>query len=103
MGSNRRKFLKITGLGSLGLFGTGKLTDLSSKNENKSKADRISRLGGKGYVQQFNMHDYAAPALEVVRVGVTGVGNRGSGTVRRLASLEGVEVVAINDLEQDRV
>lgn len=55
------------------------------------------------YKQRFNMHGYSAPALDVVRVGVTGVGNRGSGTVRRLASLEGVEIKAINDLEADRV
>lgn len=53
--------------------------------------------------QKFNMHGYAAPAIENVRVGITGLGNRGSGTVQRLASLEGVEIKALNDLEPDRV
>lgn len=103
MGNNRRKFLKITGLGSLGLFGAGKLTELHAKGEGTSTAARISEGFEKEHVQRFNMHGYAAPALKVVRVGVTGLGNRGSGTVRRLASLEGVEVVAVNDLEEDRV
>lgn len=43
------------------------------------------------------------PAIEKVRVDVTGLGNRGSGTVQRLASLEGVEIKALNDLEPERV
>lgn len=48
--------------------------------------------------QSFNMHGYAAPKLETVRVGFIGVGSRGSGTVERLASVEGVEIKALCDL-----
>ena len=49
------------------------------------------------------MHGYAAPKLDVVRVAVIGIGNRGSGTVSRLASIEGVEIKALCDLEHARV
>src|SRR5690625_1516331 len=49
------------------------------------------------------MHGYAAPALETVGVAVIGLGNRGTGTTRRLASIEGVEIRALCDLESDRV
>jgi len=49
------------------------------------------------------MSGYAAPKLDVVRVGVVGLGNRGTGTVRRLAGIEGVEIKALCDLEPDRV
>lgn len=48
--------------------------------------------------QSFNMHGFAAPKLETVRVGFIGVGSRGSGTVQRLASVEGVEIKALCDL-----
>jgi predicted dehydrogenase len=44
------------------------------------------------------MHGYAAPKLDTVRVGLIGVGSRGSGTLQRLASIEGVEIKAICDL-----
>lgn len=103
MDSKRRNFLKLTGLGSLGLFGAGNLAGCTTKEEEQTKQNQTHENIGRDYKQQFNMHGYAAPALDVVRVGITGLGNRGSGTVMRLASIEGVEVVAINDLEQDRV
>ena len=48
--------------------------------------------------QTFNMHAYAAPKLETVRVGLIGVGSRGSGTVQRLAAVEGVEIKALCDI-----
>lgn len=97
MKNNRREFLKSTGLASLGLAGLGKGM-VEAKNEAESQELKSDR-----YRQSFNMNGYAADPMAVVRVGVTGIGNRGSGTVRRLASIEGVEVKAINDLEQERV
>lgn len=101
MTGNRRDFLKKTGLGWLGIFGTGFLS--GKKERDDSKLAHIREQTGRQHTQTFNMHGYGAPALDLVRVGVSGVGNRGSGTVRRLASIEGVEVAAINDLEPDRV
>ena len=46
---------------------------------------------------------FAAEPLDVVRVGVIGVGNRGSGHVRRFLKLDNVEVRAICDILEDEV
>ena len=47
------------------------------------------------------MGDYSAPKLETVRVAFIGVGGRGTGHARQIATIEGTEVVAISDLYQD--
>jgi len=47
------------------------------------------------------MGDFSAPKLNKVRIAVIGVGARGSGHARQLASIEGTEIVAISDLYED--
>jgi predicted dehydrogenase len=49
------------------------------------------------------MGDFAAPKLDTVRVAMIGVGARGSGHTKRLANIEGTEIVAISDLYEDYV
>jgi hypothetical protein len=49
------------------------------------------------------MCGYAAPKLDTVRVGIVGLGQRGSGAVERLAYIEGVEITALCDKYPDRV
>lgn len=49
-----------------------------------------------------NMSGYTAPKLETVRIGLIGIGNRGSGAVERLPRIEGVQITAICDIEPDR-
>ncbi len=51
----------------------------------------------------FNMCGYAAPKLETVRIGVVGLGMRGSDAVERLSYIEGVEITALCDKYPDRV
>lgn len=102
MESNRRDFLKLTGIGSLGLMGAGIFSSCTSSEEVASQLNHIEEQANRNYTPQFNMHGYAAPALDVVRVGATGLGGRGSGNMRRLAQIEGVEIRALNDLEPDR-
>ncbi len=46
---------------------------------------------------------FAAPPLEVVRIGYVGVGGRGSTHIRNLLRLEGVEITAVCDIIEDRV
>ena len=46
------------------------------------------------------MSGYAAPAIPVVRVGVIGLGDRGSGAVKRLSFIEGVEIKALCDIRK---
>lgn len=87
---NRKNFLKLSGLATAGLM---------IKSSTSAGADTFS----SPQVQQFNMHGYAAPRLDKVRVGFIGIGSRGSGTVVRLASIEGVDIVALCDLVPVRI
>ena len=59
-----------------------------------ARASKISAGGA--------MSGYIAPRLENVRVGVVGVGDRGSYAVRRLCTVPGVEVTALCDLVEER-
>ncbi|MES2798004.1 MAG: Gfo/Idh/MocA family oxidoreductase, partial [Bacteroidota bacterium] len=81
MKNNRREFIKIGGLSTLGLVQNSFESYASSQN-------------GK---QAFNMSGYAAPKLENVRIGFIGVGNRGSSAVVRVNKIEGVVTKAICD------
>lgn len=94
MKNNRRDFLKKSGLAGLGMAGLGLM---GSKKETDNRDAFKSK-----YRQRFNMRGYEAPALDVVRVGVMGLGNRGSGTVLRLASIEGVEITALCDVRPEK-
>ena len=50
-----------------------------------------------------SMTAYADKPLKKVRVGIAGLGMRGSGAVERLAAIPGVEVAALCDLYEQRV
>jgi len=63
--------------------------------------DRSSDFENKE--QRFNMCGYAAPKIDIVRVGVVGLGMRGSDAVERLSYIEGLEIVALCDKYPDRV
>jgi len=91
MSFNRRDFLKKSGLATLGMTGLGSLSNGKDKGPFQFTKDRE---------QAFNMHNYAAPAIDLVRIGFIGVGSRGSGHVRRLRSIEGVEIRAICDVDE---
>ncbi len=87
---NRKEFLNVLGWGGTGLFlGKGGQKDVQPFQLTQN--------------QSFNMHGYAAPKLETVRVGMIGIGARGSGTVRRLAGIEGVDIKALCDVVPHRV
>lgn len=91
MSFNRRDFLKKSGLATLGLTGLGSLGSGKDKGPYQFTKDQK---------QVFNMHNYAAPAIDLVRIGFIGVGSRGSGHVRRLRSIEGTEIRAICDVDE---
>lgn len=52
---------------------------------------------------QKDMLKFAAPALDTVRVGFVGLGMRGPDAVYRFTYIPGVKIVALCDIEPDRV
>lgn len=99
MNSNRRKFLRnvTVGAGTL-LTGIDALANVT-----KDEADKGLSTSYEKEQQRFNMCGYAAPKLNVVRIGVIGLGMRGSGAVERLSYIDGVEITALCDELPDRV
>ncbi|HCR92007.1 MAG TPA: acetylgalactosaminidase, partial [Prolixibacteraceae bacterium] len=97
MGSNRRDFLRNT-LISAGLLSSGLIACTPSNQENKK-----SEIKTTNRTQRFNMSGFAAPKLDKVRVGFIGLGSRGPGAVKRITHIEGVEIVALCDVLEDRV
>jgi len=99
MTTNRRNFLKNATLAGAGVIASG-LVPKNISEQQKSNLDNIITSVKKSHTQKFNMSGYAAPALQKVRVGVIGLGDRGSGAVERLSYIEGVEIIALGDLRQ---
>lgn len=97
METNRRSFLKLSGLVGLGWLASCKPSQVKQK---LTELDHIVRETEKLYQPIFNMSGYAAPALETVRVGFIGVGKRGTAAVRRMSRIEGVVIQGICDVEE---
>lgn len=99
MHNNRRDFIKQTGLSGMGVLVAGMMQAYAGSTED---LDSIQEQAERKQAQHFNMCGYAAPRLDVVRIGVVGIGNRGYGALERLIKIEGVEIRALCDLRQER-
>ena len=97
MKSNRRKFLRNLSLGT-GALSIG-IPSLAKVKQNEEDIN----VGADHGKQSFNMCGYAAPKMDVVRIGIVGLGMRGSDAVERLSFIEGVEITALCDKYPDRV
>jgi predicted dehydrogenase len=86
----KRDFLKLTGLSSLGLW-------------NSSFASASTTSSPYQPAQTFNMSGYGAPRLDTVRIGYIGLGNRGSGAIKRIVHLDNVAVKALCDIRPEQV
>ncbi|TMI82790.1 MAG: Gfo/Idh/MocA family oxidoreductase [Bacteroidetes bacterium] len=95
MKSHRRKFLQQLTLGAGSLIGAPAFAKLKSFETDDLHVPIKSD-------QHFNMCGYAAPKIETVRIGVIGLGMRGSEAVGRLSYIDGVEIVALCDKYPDR-
>ena len=87
----RKDFLKLSYGSALFLGLNPDRLEASSIEESHDLIDKNSHYMG----------DYSAPKLETVRVAFIGVGARGTGHARQIATIKGTEVVAISDLYQD--
>ena len=87
----RKDFLKLSSASALFLGLNPDRLDAYSTEESHDLIDRNSHYMG----------NYSAPKLKTVRVAFIGVGARGTGHARQIATIEGTEVVAISDLYQD--
>ena len=85
---NRRNFIKKTSLSSAAILSTSSLSGLDYKvRDSKSNY----------------MGDFAAPKIDNVKAAFIGVGARGTGHAKQIASINGTEVIAICDLHKDLV
>lgn len=102
MKTNRRDFLKSSLLAGSGVL-TGSLLSGCSPKERESVLAEILHQSKTSHTQRFNMSGYAAPALPTVRIGLIGLGDRGSGAIDRLVHIDGVEIVAVCDRRKSAV
>lgn len=93
MKSNRRNFLRISGLTGIGFAGAGVV------RANESLYYSIPTLEQ----DHFNMCGYTAPKMDTVRIGFIGLGNRGPAAVERMTHIEGADIKALCDLRPAKV
>ena len=100
MNTNRRKFLRNIAIGT-GALATGLPSIANPFGVSDEQMERSGTSALQG--QRFNMSGFAAPKIETVRIGVVGLGMRGSEAVERLSYIDGLEIVALCDKYPDRV
>lgn len=98
MSTNRRNFLR-----NIALSGGALLTGVPSLNGLMANEGDTQSSLLQGYSHSdHNMCGFAAPKLDVVRIGFIGLGMRGPGAVQRMSHIEGVEIKALCDKYPDR-
>lgn len=100
MSVNRRNFIRKVAIGS-GALATGLPAFAKLSGTTDEEMNHSASLENKS--QTFNMCGYAAPKIDTVRIGVIGLGQRGSEAVERLSYIDGLEIVALCDKYPDRV
>lgn len=105
MKSKRRDFLKLTGMAGIGLAGSELMKDyLSETGQNYPKGiEKRWQKYEKSYLQRFNMSGYAAPPIDIVRIGIIGMGQRGPAHMITMSKIEKVEIKALCDLRPEKV
>ncbi|MFM9911051.1 MAG: Gfo/Idh/MocA family protein [Chitinophagaceae bacterium] len=93
MNTNRRDFLRLSGLTGISIAGSAVL--------NNSIA--ASSYANDSASAHFNMCGYAAEKLNTVRIGFIGLGNRGPGAVNRMTHIDGVDIKGLCDIRPEKV
>jgi predicted dehydrogenase len=94
MKSNRRDFLRLSGLAGISLVPSS----FVKAGENENIVNPFKRDPAK----HFNMSGYAAPKLDTVRIGFIGLGQRGPDAVLRMSKIEGVEIKGLCDIRPEK-
>lgn len=104
MNLKRSDFLKLGGLGAIGIAGGGLFEGMAKVHEEVTSAELPERIShyGRSRAQRFNMSGYSAPKIDTVRVGIIGLGNRGPSVMRNLIRIDNVEIKALCDLVPER-
>jgi predicted dehydrogenase len=104
MKTNRRSFIKAAGVAGTGMMAAGLTSNcIGDQNKRSDPFAHTKEISEQEHEQLFNMCGYSAPKLDVVRIGIIGIGNRGITAVARLRLIEGVEIKALCDKYQERV
>ena len=98
MKSNRRNFIKYSGLTGIGLATANMIKSYAT-----GTVPAALNFENKPYEQLFNMSGYAAPKLDTVRIGFIGLGNRGPAAVERMGHIEGTAINALCDIRPEKV
>ncbi|MDB5276516.1 MAG: gfo/Idh/MocA family oxidoreductase [Ferruginibacter sp.] len=93
MKSNRRSFLKYSGLTGVGVAGAAVL----------KAAAELPYYFPESNASHFNMCGFAAPKIHTVRIGFIGLGNRGPAAVERMTHIDGTEIKALCDIRPAKV
>jgi predicted dehydrogenase len=103
MNNNRRDFIKMTSLAGLSLPAANALyaQGLAGEKDFNALPGRIEAYQ-KTHRQGFNMSGYAAPAIDTVRVGIIGLGNRGPTYIKTMGPLKGVQIKALAELRPEK-
>ena len=104
MKSNRRNFLKLSGIAGFSLVGANILKAVESpvSKSTNSNPDSLREQAVRQQNQKFNMCGYAAPKLDTVRVGFIGLGNRGPSHMSNLGLIDGVDIKALCDIVPEK-
>jgi hypothetical protein len=98
MKHNRRNFLKHSSMGIAGATMLGATATSAAVKSASAETQNVAPTRS----QTFNMSGYAAPKLDVVRIGFIGLGNRGPGAVSRMNKIDGVSIKGLCDLRPER-
>ncbi len=99
---NKRTFIKLAGLGGVTLSGGGLLAGCTNSSAGSSNLPHILEQAAKTRSRTFNMSGFAAPAIDTVKIAYIGLGNRGSGAIRRIANIANTEVRALCELRPEK-
>jgi len=103
---NRKEFLELSGLVGIGATAFRAYEAEAAAGIIKSDVKELPRILESiqsSHTQHFNMSGYRAPKINTVRMGIIGVGNRGTHHAGTITRVSDVEIKAIAEVTEDRL